>query len=744
MLAAVAAAQTLITGDITGTVTDPTGADVPGATVALKSVDSGSAQTATTSGSGAYRFSLLKPGRYTITVSQPGFRTAELQTDVAVGQVSELNLSLTLGPAAQTVEVTDVTALLNTEASNNTLFSPVEIQLLPSAGGDITNIAFTTPGVVVNVNNSYGNFTANGLPATSNLFTVNGENYMDPYFNVNNSGATNLTLGQNELQEATIITNPYSGAYGTFSGAQVTYVTKSGTNEFHGSAQYWWNGRYMNANDWFNNFYGEDRPFSNANQWAASFGGPIRKNTTFFFADTEGLRFVLPNVVSVTAPTPAFASAVLNNIQAVQPSEYNAYKTMLNLWDSAPGIGSAAPIPNPSSCNTVVLPGYNPATTPCAEKFNSIPTALASEWILSIRIDQKIGDHDNAFFRYRLDRGTQPTYLDPINPAFNAISRQPQWDVQFQETHVFGPRSTNSFTAALSHYVAQFQQDYQLASRTFPYAITTSGTVPFTTSAFNPGFNPIYDFPQGRNITQYQFIDDFTLIRGAHSLKFGANFRRYDVSDHNFYYNSPRVYFGYVASGLQQFVNGLAYQYRQSLNFASDVPVALWGLGFYANDDWRIKSNFKLTLALRAERNSNPVCRFDCWANFKGPWNTLASVTSSDPGSVPYSSDIAYNLHQAFPGVDALDLSPRIGFSWSPGKSGKTVISGGYGIFYDPFPAGVVDDLLADPPVSVALRVRPWAYPRLPGGWRASLRFQSRLRVRPASWPICAPQRTSF
>ena len=124
---------------------------------------------------------------------------------------------------------------------------------LPSPGGDISNIAQTAPGAVLNNQGGYGNFTINGLPGTSNLFTVNGENDMDPYFNINNSGATNLTIGSGEIQEATVIANAYSGEYGQLSGAQVTYVTKSGTNQFHGAPQYWWNGRTMNANDWMNN-----------------------------------------------------------------------------------------------------------------------------------------------------------------------------------------------------------------------------------------------------------------------------------------------------------------------------------------------------------------------------------------------------------------------------------------------------------------------------------------------------------
>ncbi len=717
LLAPVLAGQSLTTGDIAGNVTDSSRAVVPNADVALKSLDSGSAQATATNSSGDFRFSLLKPGRYTITISRPGFQSAARTIELAVGQVATFNATLQIGQTTQTVEVSDVGAVLNPEPSMMTTFSPAQLSELPAAGGDITNIAFTAPGVVVNNTGGYGNFTVNGLPATSNLFTVNGENDMDPYFNINNSGASNLTIGQNELQEATITTNAYGGQYGQLSGAQVTYVTMSGTNEFHGNAVWWWNGRAMNSNDWFNNFYGTPRPFSNSNQWAARIGGPIRKNKTFFFVDNEGLRFVLPNVDSVTIPTQAFANAVLNNVQIKQPNEYNAYKNMMGLWLNAPGAASAVPIANSSYCNSLNLTGFNPAATACAAKFQATPNALGSEWILAARVDQNISDNDKAFFRYRGDHGMQPTHLDPINSNFNAISSQPSWDTQAGETHIFGARATNQFTASLSHYVAQFQQNPQQVAGTFPYGVIDSGAVPFTS------FNEQYDFPQGRNITQYQFIDDYTMNRGSHTLKFGGNFRRYDVSDHNFYFSNPGVYFGYTSNGLQNFADGLAYQYRGALNLANDVPIAMWGLHLYAMDEWNVKPNLKLTLTLAAERNSNPVCQFNCFANFEGPWNSLPSVTSSNPGGVSYSSDIAAGRHQAFPGVDAINLAPRAGFSWSPTSHRKWLVSGGFGIFYDALPAGLVDNLLANPPVSVAIRVRPsgGVLPFDPAGGAATL-----------------------
>ena len=717
--------QSLIAGDLAGQVVDPSKALVVDADVVLANKETGATGQGKTNAEGYFHFSLLKPGNYEITVTRSGFAKLTQNAVVEVGKTTTVTITLEISSTTATIEVTTTPELVSTDTAVSTTFSQKEVELLPSPGGDITNIAFTSPGVIVAVNqsgmNGYGNFTVNGLPATSNLYTTNGENNMDPYFNINNSGATNLTLGSNEVQEATVVTNPYSGQYGQLSGAQVTYITKSGTNDFHGNAQYWWNGRYLNANDFFNKWttpagVANPAPFGNANQWATSIGGPIIKNKTFFFADYEGLRFVLPSSATVYVPTQAFSTAVLNNIANTQPAELAMYKQIFGLWANAPGAANAVVQPANSFCSGVVLPGFDPSAG-CTAQFLASPTALAHEFIVAGRVDQKLGDKDNLFGRFKIDHGLQPTHVDAISPNFSALSNQPSWDVQINESHVFGPTKTNVFTAALSHYVAQFAQNFDQAFSTLPLSIITSG---LGTAVDFSNINPMYNYPQGRNITQYQFIDDFSWNHGKHSFKFGGNFRRYDVSDHNFFFNTPAVYFGYTSDGLQNFADGLAYQYRQADNLASDVPVALWGLGLYAEDQIKVTSNFTLTLALRAERNSNPVCQTNCFANFAGDFTSLPSYQAGGAAAqdVPYSQDIKYNQHQAFQGVDAVVWSPRVAFSWAPGHTehfpffpggGKTVISGGFGIFYDNPAAGLVDDLLANPPVSVTFRVRPAA-----------------------------------
>src|ERR1035437_3432881 len=306
MTAAIAprlAAQSLVSGDIIGTVTDPSGAVVANASVKLKSVATGENRSATTNASGSYRFALLRPGTYSITVEATGFSKTESQVEVSLGQAVSKNVTMTIGGQSTSLEVTAEVPLINTDnADLSTGFDQNVIANAPNGGNDITAVAQTAPGVTMNTGGGYGNFSANGLPATANLYTVNGENDMDPYLNLNNSGATNLTLGRNELQEATVVSNAYSGQYGQQAGAQVTYITKSGTNQFHGNAIYWWTGRAMDANDWFNKHAdlttgatNSPRPFANNNEWATSIGGPIQKDKTWFFADYEGIRYIVPS-----------------------------------------------------------------------------------------------------------------------------------------------------------------------------------------------------------------------------------------------------------------------------------------------------------------------------------------------------------------------------------------------------------------------------------------------------------------
>src|SRR5271169_1152457 len=312
LFATIAFAQSSTTGDIAGIVTDASGAVVPNATLTLKNQGTSLTQTQSSTSQGQYRFSQMQPGDYTLTVTASGLQTVTVNVTVNLGQVNSVPVKLGVAGTATTVEVTSETPLLQTENANlATGFTVEQINQLPNPGNDITAYAYTAPGVVLNTGSGYGNFSAFGLPSTSNLFTTNGNDNMDPYLNLNNSGASNLALGANELQEVAVVNNGYTVEYGRQAGTQMNATTKSGTNAYHGNAVYWWNGDTLNSNDWFGVNSGTPRPFANNNQYAASFGGPIKKDKLFFFADFEGLRYVLPGAGgAIYVPTPQFANTV--------------------------------------------------------------------------------------------------------------------------------------------------------------------------------------------------------------------------------------------------------------------------------------------------------------------------------------------------------------------------------------------------------------------------------------------------
>jgi hypothetical protein len=675
VLVTLAAAQSIVSGDVTGTVTDPSGAVVPGATVTLKNSDNGSSQTVTSNNAGVYRFSLLKPGRYVVTVNQAGFASVNQPAFVAVGQVTRADVKLNVNQSSQTIEVTAETPLVQTENGNvQSSFNTAQIEALPNPGGDITYVAQQAPGVAISTGGGYGNFTANGTPANSNLFTVNGNDEMDPYLNLNNSGASNLTLGANELSEATVTTNGYTGEFGRNAGAQVNYATKSGTNAFHGNALYYWTGAALNARDWFangdptNGTAYQPNANSSAHQWAASFGGPIWKDKTFFFVNTEGLRYKLPSSQQVYIPS-ASAQATALAGAAGNPTLTAFYNNIFSIYNNAPGASTAQ------------------VADPDTNVFRSLATNTAHEWMLTARLDHQFTAVDRVFFRYKTDHGVQPTYTDPISPVFNAESVQPSNEGQLNWSHMFGNSTVNQFIASGSYYSAIFRSVNQAAATAlFPYNLYTDLYTPIG------GENEV--FPQGRNVTQYQFVDDLSIIKGNHNIKFGGNFKRNNISDYFFsvLYTTPEMYFpDFTYTDIAG--NPAAYSFRQRFPLADRQPLALYSLGIYGQDQWKVNSRLSLTFALRGDHNSNPVCQTDCFARPNVGWSQL----TTDP-TTAYNATIQTGLHQAYPSLEAVTWQPRIGFAFTPFGNGTTAIRGGFGIFSDLPPGTLAERYARNPP----------------------------------------------
>jgi Carboxypeptidase regulatory-like domain len=311
-------AQTTASGGLTGVVTDPSSAVVPGSGVEIRDNAKGTTQATKTDREGVYRFFFLAPGRYALTVTRDGFRTESQAVTVPLGPPVTVNVTLEIAKENTTVKVTAEAPLIQAENGDvSTTTNQKQISEVPNPGNDLTYIVQTAPGALMSTDiQGLANFSILGMPGTSYLYTMDGMNDNDNSINLSQSGALFLLLGQNQIQEATVVSTGYSGQFGGAAGGNINYITKSGGNEFHGNAQYYWNGRLLNATDWFINALGKPRPFDNANQWAVSLGGPIKKDKLFFFFNTEGVRVLISNPNLVVIPSLEFEAATLANIDS--------------------------------------------------------------------------------------------------------------------------------------------------------------------------------------------------------------------------------------------------------------------------------------------------------------------------------------------------------------------------------------------------------------------------------------------
>ncbi len=674
-------AQSSTSGVVSGVVVDPSGAAIPGAQIRLRATATGAIRVIHSGAQGRFQFSYVAPGGYTLTASATGFVAIQRALQVSLGQTTSTRLALKIGSASTTVQVTAAEPLLQTHNGQvSTAFSEHEIRNLPNPGQDITSFAQLAPGAVMNTGGSAGGHASfYGLPTTANMFQVNGMDDTSYYADVNASGASNLTLGANEIATATTITNAYSGQYGRLAGAQVDYVTKSGTNQFHGDADYYWNGRALNANDFFNNARGVARPFDNANQWATALGGPIVPNRTFFFVDFEGLRVVLPTVTSVNIPSPQYQSAALANLAGKDPAAAPLYRQLFSVYNHAPGAATAKPIAG-GGCGAFAALG---AGVPCALQFGAATDNLTTEWQLAARVDQTFGNADQLFFRLQTDRGLQATSTSPFSSTFNTYSNQPEWQGQLHETHAFSANAANEFTTSFRWISAQFgPNDVNATLAALPFMVS------FVGNAFSPvGFPSLLD--TGRDETLYQIGDNYSWTRGAHTVRAGLMLRRDLISDFALAANTA----GHAVSALPGFYNGQVQSFSQAFAASYERPLALYSLGVYAEDDWQASQALTLTLSLRLDHNSNPVCTTNCFGRFLSSFETLTHTAAT-----PYNQALTANARQAFFTGTGLTVEPRLGFAWTPLGGHATVLRGGFGLFNEGLPGLVANNFAVNSP----------------------------------------------
>src|ERR1017187_6710115 len=705
--------QTATTGDIVGVVTDSSGAVVPNAKVTAKFADTNETHLQTANSSGGYRFTLMQPGDYYVSGETTGLKSKIEKFTLIAGQETAINLTLAVQGTQEVVIVEAQAAILQTENANlaSGLNSNQVIQM-PANGCDITTLAFTVPGVLLGAGGGSGNFVVNGIPGAATLYTLNGADDMDPFLNINNSGASNNTLGANELAEAAVVLNAYSADFGRMSGAQVNYIGKTGSNTFHGNLFHNYNDKIFNANDFFNNQAGLQQPRSDSHNFGGSVGGPIKKNKLFFFFNYESLQYALPTSGVVHIPSPQFQAYTLAHIPA---ATLPLYQDAFALWSGAPGAKNAIPTTNGNGplqdgnnhlgCGTYsfrnaniqapsggVFGGNNvPGNVPCTYAFAENASQINKESLITIRGDYNITDKQKISARYNYDWGVQATGPSLINPVYDETSTQPSDQGQLTYTYGISPTLVNNFIGSGSWYSAAFGYlDLQKAVSLMPETWSPNdGCCSQLGIATN--------MPQGRYVGQAQMVDDVTWVKGKHSVKAGINYRYNKVTDLT---NSERAYAGiYTFTDLTDFATGQINSTGSGSSFSQSYPnllqvhLRMSSLGAYVQDEWKIRRNVTLTLGFRVEHDGDPSCLDNCFARMNTQFGTTGYVGGA---SVPYNQTITTGLHNLYQSLESVIPEPRFGFAWN--IDSKTVLRGGVGSFATLFAGSVASSVFRNAP----------------------------------------------
>jgi hypothetical protein len=699
-------AQTTTSGGLTGVVTDQSKAVVPNAHVEVIDNAKGTSQSTRTDREGVYRFFFLAPSTYSLTVTREGFRKESRIVNVLLGPPGTANFTLEIAKTSSEVTVTDEAPLIDAENGDvSVTMNQKQISDVPNPGNDLSYVVQTAPGVVMNTDTSFASFSILGMPGFSYLRTIDGMNENDNYQSNWLGGKLFLTLGQNQIEEATVVSTGYSGQFGGAAGGNINYFTKSGGNEFHGNAQYYWNGRVLNANNWFLNAFGQPRPSNTANQWAASFGGPVKRDKMFFFLDTEGLRVLIPQIFQVTIPSPEFEAATISSIESnpkLTAASVIFYKTIFNLYNAAPGATSAVPggfsSSDPLGCSGFVGPNGLGTSVPCSVHFTSTRSRPSYDALTSGRVDWNISENDHASLRLQYEVGRQANYTDSISPLFDAdYSGPPWWQGRLIETHKFSSSAANQFLLAGSYggNSGAFQLKHpSQALALFPPMLN------FVQNTFNGIAGGGMAFGFGLYETQYQIADDVVKSWRNHKFGFGANFVRIYWTELPLKTNvtgqlNVQTLDAFFYGGVDERSPTVDFtQLTQSFTAQADKRISFVNLGIYGQDEWRARPNLTVSFALRTEHYSNPLCQGGCYSRLAMPFESL----NHDP-STPYKQAILIDQKHAFQDVENILWSPRFSFAWQPlGLSNKTVIRGGVGVFYDPLPAGIFDSLSSNAP----------------------------------------------
>ena len=650
------------TATLSGVIQDPKGAVVPDVEVIATRIETGTSVTSKTNGAGVYFFTGLTPGHYHLIVRRPGFKEIAIKEfQLNVQDKLEQNFALEIGSVSETVTVEAGGLVINTtDASVSTVIDRQFADKLPLNGRSFQTLIELTPGVVPTASNynDNGQFSVNGQRASSNYWAVDGvsanigigasstaypgNGLSGALGSFSAMGGTNSLVSVDALQEFRIQTSTYAPEFGRTPGGQISIVTRSGANQFHGSVFDYFRNDKLDANDWFANANNLAKPEERQNDFGGTFSGPILKERTFFFFSYEGLRLRLPQVLQTTVPD---ATARQSAMVALQPY-FNAF-----------------PIPN----------GADDPATGTAE-FNASFSNKSSLDAYSLRLDHNITHNATLFGRYNYS----PSELI-IRGNGGALSTQSPTEITTQTITVGTtwqptPHAANDLRLNYSHVSARarsFLDDFggavPLADLPFPSGFTEkNGLLLFDIFSLR---NPFLEVGKVvRNVQkQINLVDSLSQQKGTHSLKFGVDYRRLFPDFDPLEYEQAALFRTVPAAE-----TGTLFR---SVTVANSPATLLFrNLGLYAQDTWRIIPRLTMTYGLRWDVDFVPDTE-------QGP--KLPAVTGFDLNDFSQLS-LAPNGVSPF-NTTYGNVAPRIGSAYQirQNQNWETVIRGGFGVFYD-------------------------------------------------------------
>jgi hypothetical protein len=695
---------------IAGTITDSSGAAIPGASVTSKNQNTGLTRKTVTDAHGTYTLNLLPVGTYSLSLSHEGFRDKTVKDLVLqVDQQAREDLTLEVGSVQEQVTVEGTTPVL--QADNSTVSQVVnnqEVTDLPMNGRNLNQLALITGGVApanqTNVEagsaSTVQTFSVAGGRSNTNSFLIDGVANTDDA--IDNSA---LHPSLEMVQEFRLEANNYSAEFGHYSGGQVNITTRGGTDQFHGTLFEFFRNDALDAKNFFV-LPTQAKPPLKRNQFGGSFGGPIIKDKLFFFGSYEGLRFTQGQTGTGTVPTPAMISGDFSTLLQANNPYTHAVTQLHDPVTGAPIPGNILSVISPVGASVAKL---FPAPTLAGVAVNNYvvnPSLRQNDDTYNGRLDYQLSSKDNLAGRLTTLRESvnQPYPLGPgASPleGYGSIQPSTQYNTFLSENHIFSPSAINELRLGFSRIVLSVANQN---SNNVAQELGITGLDPAAYASYSgvptfsvPGFatiSAVNFFPQIRADSTYQINDSFSWVRGRHSLKFGMDLTRFQLyQDVNINVRGTFTFSGqYSGFSLADLLLGYPSQTSKL-----QLPGPLWSYainssrGFYVQDNWQVFRNLTINLGLRYELDPPVFYKGGQQAGFNPglgviqiPRQTNPSINPLlNPAPIPIPVPIQELNASTICNEDTKNFAPRLGFAWRPSNNNKTVIRGGFGLFYN-------------------------------------------------------------